>query len=67
MFKVNNKDTNDATGVFLVSLLLTLNMFHTLVLSFLSLSLKIFIIDVWKRPEYIFTVKSWMSIPQIEA
>ena len=29
MLKVNNKDTN-ATGVVLVSLLLTLNIFHTL-------------------------------------
>ena len=28
MFKVNNKDTS--TGIFLVSLLLTLNIFHTL-------------------------------------
>ena len=30
MFKVNNKDTRATTGVVLVSLLLTLNIFHTL-------------------------------------
>ena len=45
MFKVNNKDTkttphqNDANGVVLVSLLLTLNIFHTFVLVFLLLTL----------------------------
>ena len=30
MFEVNNKDVKDAIGVVLVSLLLTLNIFHTL-------------------------------------
>ena len=30
MFKVNNKDTRTTPGVVLVSLLLTLNIFHTL-------------------------------------
>ena len=40
MFKVNNKDhQNDAIGVVLVSLLLTLNIFHTFVLVFLLLTL----------------------------
>ena len=32
MFKINNKDKNDATNVVLVSLFLTLNMFHTFLL-----------------------------------
>ena len=30
MFKINNKDKNDATGVILMSLLLTLNILQTL-------------------------------------
>ena len=34
MFKVNNKDTRTTPGVVLVSLLLTLNMFHTLFSAF---------------------------------
>ena len=33
MFKVNNKDSRKTPGVFLVSLLLTLNIFHTLCVS----------------------------------
>ena len=33
MFKVNNKDTRTTPGVILVSLLLTLNIFHTLFFS----------------------------------
>ena len=33
MFKVNNKDTRTTPGVVLVSLLLTLNIFHTLFFS----------------------------------
>ena len=40
MYKVNNKATkNDAIGVVLVALLLTLNIFHTFVLLFLLLAL----------------------------
>ena len=39
MFKVNNKATKTAIGVFLVALLLTLNIFHTFVLVFLLLTL----------------------------
>ena len=40
MFKVNNEDTkNNAIGVVLVSLLLTLNIFHTFVPMFLLLTL----------------------------
>ena len=49
MFKVNNKDTKtmplandatgDVTGIVLVSLLLTLNIFHNIVLVFLLLTL----------------------------
>ena len=40
MFKGNNKDfQNDAIGVVFVSLLLTLNIFHTFVLVFLLLTL----------------------------
>ena len=42
MFKVNNKDTKTMpllSGIVLVSLMLTLNMFHTFVLVFLLLTL----------------------------
>ena len=35
MFKVNNKDTRTTPGVVLVSLLLTLNIFHTLFSAFI--------------------------------
>ena len=35
MFKVNNKDTRTTPGVVLVSLLLTLNIFHTLFTAFI--------------------------------
>ena len=35
MFKVNNKDTRTTPGIVLVSLLLTLNIFHTLFSAFI--------------------------------
>ena len=39
MFKVNNKATKTTPGIVLVTLLLTLNIFHTFVLVFLLLTL----------------------------
>ena len=39
MFKVNNRNTRREVGVVLVSLLLTLNIFHTFVLKFLLFTL----------------------------
>ena len=38
MFKVNNKDTRTTPGVILMSLLLTLNIFHFLLYCFYSFS-----------------------------